>query len=224
MRVVITGASRGIGRATALKLAADGARALTLCDVAYLDELEALAGELRGLGLQGEDAAGRHGEAQGAGQGDRYGRQGDGRHRRHRRQCRHRRAGQAGRSRGRGLGPPVQHQPARQLAAGQGRPSASAEVEGRHRHGVVDVRRHAAASDRRLQPGQGGADHADRDDGHGMGARRHPRQRRLSGLRAYLDDRGDLQPAQAGAKRAPRSCRSAGSPRRATLPTSSPSC
>ena len=43
MRVVITGASRGIGRATALKLAADGAEALTLCDVAYLDELEALA-------------------------------------------------------------------------------------------------------------------------------------------------------------------------------------
>ena len=43
MRVVITGASRGIGRATALKLASDGAEALTLCDVAYLDELEALA-------------------------------------------------------------------------------------------------------------------------------------------------------------------------------------
>ena len=46
MRVVITGASRGIGRATALKLAADGAEALTLCDVAYLDELEALAANL----------------------------------------------------------------------------------------------------------------------------------------------------------------------------------
>ena len=52
MRVVITGASRGIGRATALKLAADGARALTLCDVAYLDELEALAGELRASGCK----------------------------------------------------------------------------------------------------------------------------------------------------------------------------
>jgi len=46
MRVVITGASRGIGRATALKLAADGAEAMTLCDVAYLDELEALATNL----------------------------------------------------------------------------------------------------------------------------------------------------------------------------------
>ena len=52
MRVVITGASRGIGRATALKLAADGAKALTVCDVAYLDELEALAAELRGAGCK----------------------------------------------------------------------------------------------------------------------------------------------------------------------------
>ncbi|MGE0579829.1 SDR family NAD(P)-dependent oxidoreductase [Reyranella sp.] len=52
MRVVITGASRGIGRATAVKLVAEGASALTLCDVAYLDELEALAGELRGAGAK----------------------------------------------------------------------------------------------------------------------------------------------------------------------------
>ena len=52
MRVVITGASRGIGRATAVKLASDGAQALTLCDVAYLDELEALAGELRLAGCK----------------------------------------------------------------------------------------------------------------------------------------------------------------------------
>lgn len=52
MRVVITGASRGIGRATAVKLAADGAYAMTLCDVAYLDELEALAKELRTSGCK----------------------------------------------------------------------------------------------------------------------------------------------------------------------------
>lgn len=52
MRVVITGASRGIGRATALKLAADGAEALTLCDVAYLDELDALAANLRTSGCK----------------------------------------------------------------------------------------------------------------------------------------------------------------------------
>jgi glucose 1-dehydrogenase len=52
MRVVITGASRGIGRATALKLAADGAEALTLCDIAYLDELEALAKNLRTSGCK----------------------------------------------------------------------------------------------------------------------------------------------------------------------------
>src|SRR5258708_425465 len=52
MRVVITGASRGIGRATALKLAADGAEALTLCDVAYLDELESLASNLRTAGCK----------------------------------------------------------------------------------------------------------------------------------------------------------------------------
>ncbi len=52
MRVVITGASRGIGRATALKLAADGAEALTLCDVAYLDELESLAANLRTAGCK----------------------------------------------------------------------------------------------------------------------------------------------------------------------------
>ncbi|MBM3646054.1 MAG: SDR family NAD(P)-dependent oxidoreductase [Alphaproteobacteria bacterium] len=41
MRAVITGASRGIGRATAQRLAADGAEALTLCDIAHLDEQEA---------------------------------------------------------------------------------------------------------------------------------------------------------------------------------------
>ena len=52
MRVVITGASRGIGRATAVKLVSDGAQALTLCDVAYLDELEALAVELRTSGCK----------------------------------------------------------------------------------------------------------------------------------------------------------------------------
>src|SRR3982074_135721 len=52
MRVVITGASRGIGRATPLKLAADGAEALTLCDVAYLDELESLAANLRTAGCK----------------------------------------------------------------------------------------------------------------------------------------------------------------------------
>jgi glucose 1-dehydrogenase len=52
MRVVITGASRGIGRATALKLAADGAEALTLCDIAYLNELDALATNLRTSGCK----------------------------------------------------------------------------------------------------------------------------------------------------------------------------
>jgi glucose 1-dehydrogenase len=50
MRVVITGASRGIGRATAVKLAEGGATALTLCDIAYLDELDSLAGDLRAAG------------------------------------------------------------------------------------------------------------------------------------------------------------------------------
>jgi glucose 1-dehydrogenase len=52
MRVVITGASRGIGRATALKLAGEGARAFTLCDIAYLDELEALATSLEASGCK----------------------------------------------------------------------------------------------------------------------------------------------------------------------------
>ena len=156
MRVVITGASRGIGRATALKLAADGAEALTLCDVAYLDELEALATNLRTSGCKvrtlkadmakpneparviaaavkamgGIDAiVGNAGIAA---------------------------PGQAGRSRHRDLGPHLRHQSQGQLAAGQGGPSASQAVEGCHRHAGLGGRRHAAAPDRRLQPGQGG--------------------------------------------------------------------
>ncbi len=52
MRVVITGASRGIGRATAMKLAVNGATAMTLCDIAYLDELEELAAGLRSAGCK----------------------------------------------------------------------------------------------------------------------------------------------------------------------------
>ena len=94
------------------------------------------------------------------------------------------------------------------MAARQGRPSASQAVPRRGRHARLDGRGHAAASDRRLQPGQGGADDADRDDGDGMGARRHPRQFRRSGLRAHLDDRsrstvspGSRASRQAGAAR-----------------------
>ncbi len=130
------------------------------------------------LGLQGPHAQGRHGQAHGARQGDRGGGQVDGRHRCAGRQCRHHGAFEAGRSRPRDLEPRVRHQPARQLAAGQGGPSASQALQGRHRDAGLDGRCGAAASDRRLQPDQGGADHADGDDGPGMGARRHPRQRR----------------------------------------------
>ena len=200
MRVVITGASRGIGRATALKLAADGAEALTLCDVAYLDELEALATNLRTSGCKVRtlkaDMA-RPSEPARAG-GRR--REGDGRHRCHRRQCRHHRTRQAGRSRHRDLGPHLRRQPQGQLAAGQGGPSASQAVEGCGRHAGLDGRHHAADPDRRLQPGQGGPRHADGNAGDGMGNRRHPRQLGVPGLRAHLDDRRDLSPVQAGAR------------------------
>ena len=56
MRVVITGASRGIGRATALKLAADGAEALTLCDVRLSRRAGGAGGQPADVGLQGPHA------------------------------------------------------------------------------------------------------------------------------------------------------------------------
>src|SRR4030095_8178285 len=53
MRVIVTGAARGIGRAIALRLARDaqaaGGARLTLADV-HADELHSLAGELGALG------------------------------------------------------------------------------------------------------------------------------------------------------------------------------
>ena len=52
MRIVITGASRCIGRASAFNLVRKhGARQVMLCDVAHLDEMAALAKELKGLGV-----------------------------------------------------------------------------------------------------------------------------------------------------------------------------
>lgn len=49
MRVLVTGASRGIGRAVCLRLAADGA-AVAACGSAHPDELEALVAEIRDAG------------------------------------------------------------------------------------------------------------------------------------------------------------------------------
>jgi 3-oxoacyl-[acyl-carrier protein] reductase len=49
MRALITGSSRGIGRAVALRLAAQGAQ-LALCGSGHVDELDQLACEIRRSG------------------------------------------------------------------------------------------------------------------------------------------------------------------------------
>ena len=226
MRVVITGASRGIGRATALKLAADGAEALTTAATWPISTNSSRSpANLRTAGCKVRTLQGRYGPAQRARQTCGRGREGDGRHRCHRRQRRHHRARQAGRSRYRDLGPHLRRQPPGQLAFSQGGASASQAIAAAAVVMLASMAgHHAADPDRRLQPGQGRPRHADGNAGDGMGARRHPRQFRLPGLRAHLDDRRDLPPVQAGARAAPGWCRSAGSPSRATSPTRSPSC
>ena len=50
-RILVTGASRGIGRAICLRLAASGAD-ITACGSSHAGELEELVGELRGLGVK----------------------------------------------------------------------------------------------------------------------------------------------------------------------------
>jgi len=68
---------------------------------------------------------------------------------------------------------------------------------GRRRHGVLDVRgvMPQLFSTGDLPPVQGGAGHADANDGDGMGRPTASRPFRLPGFRPYLDAEGDSQPA-----------------------------
>ncbi len=183
MRVVITGASRGIGRATALKLASEGAERSPFATSPISTTLEELARGLRTSGatvktlkadMARPTAPARviAAAAKAMGGIDAI-------------------VGNAGINRAvetrRGsisrpgtASSTLISAPTGCLPGGL---SVSQAQQGFDRDAGLDGRRHAATADRRLQSGQGCADHADPDDGDGMGARRHPRQCRLPGLR-----------------------------------------
>jgi len=170
------GRSRGIGRATALKLEADGRpRSLTLCDVAYLDELAALAAN-RDLGPKVKSSESTVGAAN-APPADRL----------EARQWAHR----CGLVWQRGIAADaklVDLDVATWIAS-----SISTAVQWLLRKAAhpqsaeskassswcPDVGSHARSSDRRLQPRPRRSDHADRDDGRGMGPDGIRRQFRL---------------------------------------------
>ena len=145
MRVLVTGASPGIGGVTC--------KTLAKAAIARGNSVQIAACEVRETGVRRSGCGGR--------------------------QCRHHLTKPLGGVGVGQLGPGDEHQPARQLAAGQGRAPSPQEkrraiAQSRVCWRRLHVRNAAAPGDGRLQHEQIRHDHPLRGAGAGMGGRRHP--------------------------------------------------
>ena len=222
MRALVTGAASGIGRATCLRLARDAQAAGRKAQIAVVDlgpspALDALVKELGNLGAVALSASRGHGDGRRA--RPRGGR-GGGALRRPRRagEQRGREPARAARQlRGRGLGPDVRGEHARDVAPRQGGPRRARGGEGRDRRGGIHVGQQRPRQPRALRAEQGRGHHARVGARAGVRARRHPRQQPLARHGADRHDReglrrpdGGERARRAGADRARRHARGHG--------------
>ena len=227
MRVIVTGAASGIGRATCLRLARDGKATGKPARIAAVDlggstALDAVVAELAALGAEAVALSGDMGTAEAPGRvvADAVARFGglDGL------------VSNAGINR---PGPLVSYPLAdwdRCSPSTCGRPGSSprpriprSRPRRRHRGGGVHVGQQRARQPGRLWAEQGRRHHAVPGARAGVRPRRHPRQYRLAGHGPHRHDLAQVYAGPRGRRRgAMRWCRSDAWPRRKTWPTSSP--